>query len=99
MSAISPPNKREPRDGRLNLRASTTQKELISRAAAQTGQSVTDFVLRSAVDTAHNVLADQRIFQMSEEEWDWFQEFLDSPPKSMPRLKRLLTEPSMSRDD
>lgn len=81
------------------MRASSTQKELISQAASLSGQSVTDFVLRSAVDRAHDVLADQRIFQMSEDEWAWFKDFLDSPPKSMPRLKKLLTESPIFGDE
>ena len=32
---------------------------------------------------------------ISEEQWEAFQQALDAPPQPMPRLKKLMTEPSI----
>ena len=65
--------------GRLNLRVTERQDNLIRRAAAATNRSVTDFVLESVAFEAERVLAEQRWFMLSEDERMKFNELLDRP--------------------
>ncbi len=80
---------------RLNLRTSAQQDALIRRAAESVGRSVTEFVLDSACANAEHVLADRNRFVLDDEAWRDFMAALDRPVTDKPRLKRLLTEPSV----
>ena len=86
MSAIT-------KDARLNLRIRAVDDELIRHAAAQTGQSVSDFLTASAIERAHEVLADQREFVLDEATWDEFVALLDEPARPDPRLVELFARP------
>ncbi|RVA43603.1 DUF1778 domain-containing protein [Mesorhizobium sp. M7A.F.Ca.US.001.01.1.1] len=44
-------------------------------------------------------LADRRIFPLDVEKWVAFKAALDAPKRDLPRLKRLLSEPSIFPDD
>ena len=83
------------RDTRLNLRTSSHQQQLIRRAAAALDKSVTDFVLDSATVAAEQVLADRRWFMVDDEQWEQFQALLDAPVADTPKLRALLTEPTV----
>lgn len=81
------------KDARLNLRLRATDDELIRRAAAQSGQSVSEFLTSSAIDRAHQLLADQRDFVLDEDTWDEFTRLLDEPARPDPRLVELFARP------
>lgn len=81
------------KDARLNLRLRAVDDELIRQAAEQTGQSVTEFLTSSAVERAHEVLADQRTFVLDEPTWDKFIALLDEPIRPDPRLVELFARP------
>jgi uncharacterized protein (DUF1778 family) len=83
----------ETKDARLNLRLRAADDELIRRAAAQAGQTVSEFLTSSAVQRAHEVLADQRTFVLDEGTWDAFTALLDQPPRPDPRLVELFSRP------
>ena len=83
------------RDSRLNLRASQQQQQLIRRAAAALDKSMTEFVLESATASVERVLADRRWFVLSGEDWGRFEALLDAPALDTPKLKRLLSEPTV----
>lgn len=78
---------------RLNLRLRAADDELIRLAAVQTGQSVSDFLTSSAVERAHEVLADQRAFALDDATWDQFVALLDEPVRPDPRLVELFSRP------
>ena len=80
----------EARRETINLRASRKQKALIDRAAEALGRSRSDFMLDTACREAEAVLLDRRYFVLSEEAFDRFTTMLDQPPKSNPKLRRLL---------
>jgi uncharacterized protein (DUF1778 family) len=80
---------------RLNLRASARQDALIRKAAESVGRSVTEFVLDSACASAEHVLAERRQFVLDDEAWSRFMAALDQPAADKPRLKTLLSEPSV----
>lgn len=81
------------KEARLNLRLRATDDELIRHAAEQTGQTVTEFLTSSAIERAHEVLADQRDFVLDEETWDAFVTLLDEPVRPDPRLVELFSRP------
>ena len=54
-----------------------------------------DFVLRSALREAEDVLLERRRFELTAEEWAAFQAALDAPARPSPALERLLKEPSV----
>ena len=86
---------RPPRDERIALRASHEQRELIARASEFMSTTVSEFVLRASIAQAQEVLADRREFRLSTHQWNAFIELLDRAPVEKPRLRRLLTEPSV----
>jgi uncharacterized protein (DUF1778 family) len=82
------------KDARLNLRLTPRDDELISEAAASTGQTVSEFLTEAAVDRAHDVLADRRHLVVDDDTWDQFLEALDRPPTPSAKLVELFSRPS-----
>lgn len=80
---------------RLNLRANAWQRTLLKEASEVEGTTVSDFVLRSATRAAEHVLADRRVFALSEDRWQAFMEILDRPARELPRLRKLLETPTV----
>jgi uncharacterized protein (DUF1778 family) len=83
------------RTEKLDLRLTPEAKQVLRAAAAATTRSVSEFVLESALARAAETLPDRTRFGLDAEQWAAFQAALDAPPRSLPRLARLLTEPSM----
>jgi uncharacterized protein (DUF1778 family) len=81
------------RSEKLDLRLTRKAKIALQEAAAASNRSVSDFVLESALARADETLADRRTFALNADQWKAFLAALDSPPRSLPRLKRLLKEP------
>lgn len=65
------------------------------RGARQNGESLTEFILRSACAEAEQTLADQRHFALTAPQWEAFVAALDRPPQPKPRLRRLFGEPGV----
>jgi uncharacterized protein (DUF1778 family) len=83
------------RSEKLDLRLTVEAKRTLNAAAAASRRSVSEFVLESALARAEETLPDRRRFVLGEKQWAAFLAALDAPPKPMPRLKRLLEEPSV----
>jgi uncharacterized protein (DUF1778 family) len=81
------------KSSRLNLRLNDEDDALLRRAASVLGQSVSEFLTDSAVDRAHEVLADQRHFVLDDKTWDRFIAVLDAPAEPDPALVALFTRP------
>ncbi len=64
-------------------------------AARERGESLTDFIIRSACAEAELTLADQRRFSLNADQWNAFVAALDRPAQPKPRLRRLFAEPSI----
>jgi uncharacterized protein (DUF1778 family) len=60
---------------------------------------VSDFVIESALARAEETLADRRHFGLNAEQWEAFMAALDAPPRELPRVKRLFSEPSIFEND
>ena len=91
MAAVASRNK----DRRINLRATSVQESLIRAAADKRGISMTGFVLESACTRAEETIADQVHFALSNKQWKSFTEARERPAKVRPRLRKLLTEPTI----
>ena len=84
------------RTKRFNLRATARQEQLIKVAAGRQGLNVTDFILESACEKAEEALADQTRFVLDEQQWKLFMEALDRPPRVIPQIQKLFSEPSVA---
>lgn len=80
---------------RLQLRLTPHQKNVLSRAAQLKQTTMTNFILEQSYEAAIAILAEQSLFSLSDEAWDRFCTDLESPPKEIPALKKLLTEPTI----
>jgi uncharacterized protein (DUF1778 family) len=65
------------------------------RGAQERGESLTDFIIRSACAEAEQTIADQRRFSLDAEQWNAFVAALDRPVQTKPRLRRLFSELSV----
>jgi uncharacterized protein (DUF1778 family) len=90
--------KRTTKPNRLNLRASVAQKSMLEEAARLKQTSVSEFVLQKACEAAQEVLAEHSRIQLPKTDWEAFRKALDAPPRPIPTLGRLLTEPGVFDD-
>src|SRR5579863_5132083 len=89
-------NKRPaPRHAKVQLCLSAEQKEAIVRAARLRRTSLSKFVLENAYSAAQQVLAEQLHFALPPGRWQAFCDALDTPPRDIPVLRALLSEPSV----
>ena len=78
----------------LHVRFPPEEDELVRRAAAELGISITEFLTTAALSRAHDVLADQQEFLLDTASWRAFTALLDEPPVPNPQLVDLFTRPS-----
>ena len=64
-------------DARLSARLAAELKKTIEEAAAQMGQTVSDFAVSTLAQTARKILLDQRVTRLSERDRPLFMEILD----------------------
>lgn len=83
------------RETKVQLRMRALQKDVIARAAELKQTTLTTFMIEHAFNAAQQILADQAHFYLSPEKWDEFCAELDAPPRQLPELRKLLTEPSV----
>lgn len=83
------------RSEKLDLRLTPEAKRVLNAAARASHRSVSEFVLESALARAEESLPDRQHFGLDADRWQAFLAALDAPPRPLPRLKRLLTEPSV----
>jgi uncharacterized protein (DUF1778 family) len=86
-----PPRAR--RTEKLDLWVSSSAKRTLEAAASASNRTVSALVLESALARADEALADRRTFLLSKAKWTEFLAALDAPPRPLPRMQRLLTEP------
>ncbi len=99
MSARSARPPRPTRSEKLDLRLTPQAKQTLQLAAEATHKSMSEFVVESALARAEEALLDRRRILVSAEAYDEFVALLDAPPRDHPRLRRLLTEPSIFDKD
>src|SRR6202140_1926649 len=85
----------ETRNEKLDLRLTPLAKRPLQVAALAAHQSVSEFVLESALARAEETLPGRRRFGLSSAQWEAFQAALSAPPRPSRRLPKLLKEPSV----
>lgn len=90
MSALN-----QTKNGRIDVRTSSDVKQLLQEAARTKHKNVSEFLLDAGVAAANLALADRRAFELNDDQWLAFQQALDRPVQSKPRLARLLDEPGL----
>jgi uncharacterized protein (DUF1778 family) len=83
------------RSEKLDLRLTPEAKRVLNAAARASRRSVSDFVLESALARAQERLPDRQHFGLDAARWEAFLTALDAPARPLPRLQRLLAEPSV----
>ena len=76
--------------GRIHLRASVTAKEVIARAAAALGTTVSAFMVQSAYEAAQRLVSQQELLTVSAADFAAFSRALEKPAKPNAALKRLM---------
>src|SRR5438128_2653801 len=74
---------------RLAARLTPEQYALIRRAAEVEGTDLTNFTVTAALAHARDVLADRRLFVLTDAAWTEFLAALDRPVSHKPRLGKL----------
>ncbi len=64
-------------EARINFRLSKELKQTIEDAAAEMGQSVSDFAVSTLVQTARKILHDQQVTRLSDRDRQHFVSILD----------------------
>jgi len=83
------------KSARIDVRASTAVKQLLQEAARTCHKNVSEFLLEAGITAANQALANRRHFGLDNVQWEMFQQVLDRPVQSKPRLKKLLTQPGV----
>ena len=84
----------EAKSERIEVRTTPTVKALLQRAATFSHKNVTEFLLEAGIRAAEEALVDRRMFRLDDAQWQTFQDVLDRPVQSKPRLARLLAKRS-----
>jgi len=84
--------------GRLNFRLTDDQERALRQAAALTGQTVTGFVLSTAVDHAHELLDRANHIELSAADFKRFVTEIEKPAESVPELAELFKRKSQIPD-
>jgi len=85
----------EAKSERIEMRITPGMKALLQRAAMSSHKNVTEFLLEAGIKAAEEALVDRRIFRLDDAQWQAFQDALDRPVATKPRLARLLAEKSV----
>lgn len=85
----------EAKSERIEVRTTPSTKALLQRAATSSHKNVTEFLLDAGVNAAKEALVDRRMFSLDDVQWQTFQDALDRPVVTRPRLARLLAEKSV----
>ncbi|ENC0546086.1 DUF1778 domain-containing protein [Escherichia coli] len=73
---------------RIDLRLTDGDKSMIEEAAAISNQSVSQFMLNSALQRAAEVIEQHRRVILNEESWTRVMDALSNPPSPGEKLKR-----------
>lgn len=76
------------RTARLEARVTDEQKNLLQRAAALTGRSLSDFVVTAVQEAAMRTIHDYELLRLTAEERTAFVKTLLNPPAPGERLKK-----------
>ena len=74
-----------PKDARLDLRSTASQKSIIEKAAALLGESVTSYVLSTLMGESLKVIREHKLTELTLNDWERFNAILTA--ESEPNTK------------
>lgn len=77
---------RQPRRERIEVRATSEEKQLIAAAAAESGKDMTGFVMGEILPAAQKVMERAQRILVSERDYQAILDALENPPEPTPRL-------------
>lgn len=80
---------------RIDIRTSDPVKQLLQEAARSCHKTVSEFLLDAGICAANQALAERSHITLSPAQWQAFQAALDAPVQPLPRLRQLMTSPSI----
>jgi uncharacterized protein (DUF1778 family) len=83
----------ETKTQRVHLRVAASDGELFRSAAAETQESLSEFLVESGRERAERVLADRTRFVLSPGQWKAFTAALDRPAREIPAVVELFRRP------
>jgi uncharacterized protein (DUF1778 family) len=83
------------RSEKIDIRVTPDAKRVIQEAAREKHTTISQFVLDTAMSAAREVLVERNHIALNAEQWKRFIKALDAPPRSHPRMQRLLNEPTV----
>ena len=83
------------KEDRLGIRLAPREKAFFKRAAELERKSLSEFVLASVREKAESLLAEQNRFIVSAAQMKALCKALDAPPRIVPRLRKLFSEPGV----
>ena len=83
-----------PKDALINMCIPDRTRYFIDRAARAVGKDRSDFVLEAARERAEEILLEQTTLVLDDEQWETFNQLLDTPPKASNKLIKLLATPA-----
>jgi len=75
---------------RIDLRITREQKELLARAAALSGVSMSSFLVNNALDQAKRIVVKSETITLSDRDRDLFYSILKNPPEPNNNLVKLM---------
>lgn len=76
------------KDSRLHIRCDQEVRQLLDKAAGYAHMSVSEFVLKNAVEQARAVVQFHQAITLSPHDFTSFLNALDTPPQTSPALQR-----------
>lgn len=83
---------------RLDIRVTPRQKAELEAAAQVRSKPLSSFVIEAAEAEAQRVLSERTIFIVDADRWSLFSEALDRPAMDKPRLRALMSGPSIFKE-
>ena len=78
------------KEDRINIRVSSEVKSLLTRAAKTKNVSVSEFIVESAVQEAHETILDRSLFVLPAEDFDQLAKMLEPSEENNRRIENLL---------
>ena len=73
----------------LSVRVNPQERALLRAAALQARTSVSDFVRRKAIEAAEIDVSGGTVISIPAADWEKFEAWAASPPRSLPALRKL----------
>ena len=82
----------------LSVRVTSDERDILEAAASQANTNLSDFIRRKAVEAAEMEVLDGRVVTIPAADWEKFEAWAKSPPKTLAGLRKLATSRPVWQD-